>query len=88
MSKTGDILKKALQEIESWGEQNGGHWCREHAKQALASIEEWPDKTHESHKIVHSSGVSTSDFIWDDCDATDDVTGSCGTLRKPCKGAK
>ena len=50
--------------------------------------EEWPDKIHESRKLVRSSGVSTFDFIWDDCDATDDITGSCGTIQKPCKGTK
>ena len=80
-------LYRALKEIESWGEERGGHWCREHARQILAAIEEWPDKQHESHKSVRSSDASTFDFICDDCGATDDVTGGWGTLRKPCKGA-
>ena len=85
--KTGDVLEKALQEIASWGEERGSRWCREHARQSLASIEEWPNKKHESHKSVRSSDASTFDFICDDCGATDDVTGGWGTLRKPCKGA-
>lgn len=86
--KTDDILKKALQEIASWGEERGGHWCRGYAGRVLASIEEWPDKQHKSHKSVRSSDASTFDFICDDCGATDDVTGGWGTLRKPCKRAK
>lgn len=82
-----ETLKNALKEIENWGEDNGGRWCREHARQALASIEEWPNIRHESHKSVRSSDASTFDFICDDCGATDDVTGGWGGLRKPCKGS-
>lgn len=81
-----ETLHSALKVIASWGEERGGHWCREHARQTLAAIEEWPDKQHESHKAVRSSDASTFDFICDDCGATDDVTGGWGTLRKPCKG--
>lgn len=79
-------FKSALQEIASWGEERGGHWCREHARRVLASIDKYPNKKHESHKSVRSSDASTFDFICDDCGATDDVTGGWGTLRKPCKG--
>lgn len=81
-------LRKALQEIASWGEERGGHWCREHARKVLASIDEYPNKKHESHKSVCSSDASTFDLICDDCGATDDVMGGWGTLRKPCKGTK
>ncbi len=82
-----ESLETALQEIASWGEERGGHWCREHARRTLASITEYPNKKHESHKSVRSSDASTFDFICDDCGATDDVTGGWGHLRKPCKGS-
>lgn len=86
--KNYESLEKALQEIASWGEERGGHWCREHARRALVSIVEYPNKKHESHKSVRSSDASTFDFICDDCGATDDVAGGWGPLRKPCKGDK
>lgn len=52
--KNYESLKKALKEIERWGEENGGHWCREHARQTLASIDEGYD-------AVRSSDASTVD---------------------------
>lgn len=84
MNKQQETLHKALMEIESWGEEHGGRWCREHARQALNSVKEWPNVCHESHKSVRSSDASTFDFICDDCGATDSVPGGWGTLRKPC----
>lgn len=86
--KINSQLETALLEISNWGEEYGAHWCRERARRALASIEELPNKIHESHKSVRSSDASTFDFICDDCGATDDVTGGWGTLRKPCQGAR
>ena len=80
-----------------WFDETGGvGGASNYLEEARAQLQQytnkdnkqWPDKIHESHKIVRSSGVSTSDFLWDDCDATDDITGSCGTIQKPCKGTK
>lgn len=78
------LLKDALEEIKNWGEERGGHWCREYARQTLASVEEWPNKKHPTHKSVRSSDASTFDFICDDCGATDSVTGGWAGLSKPC----
>lgn len=82
-----ETLKKVLQEIASWGEERGSHWCRETARRVLIEVEEYANKKHESHKNVRSSDASTFDFICDDCGATDDVAGGWGPLRKPCKGS-
>lgn len=87
MKSRESLLHDVLQDIASWGEERGGHWCRERARQALYSVNEYPDRIHESHKSVRSSDASTFDFICDDCGSTDDVTGGWGGLRKPCKGA-
>lgn len=80
-----NVLKDTLEEIKSWGEERGGHWCREHARQALLSVEEWPNKLHESHKAVRSSDASTFDFICDDCGQHDQVPGGWAGLSRPCK---
>ena len=82
---TEKLLRNALQDIASWGEEHGAHWCREHARQALLAAVEYPNTIHESHKSVRSSDASTFDFICDDCGATDDVIGGWGALKRPCK---
>lgn len=56
--KNYETLKNALKEIERWGEDNGGRWCREHARHVLASIDEHPNEKHKSHKSVRSSEAS------------------------------
>lgn len=81
-------LRNALQEIASWGEERGAHWCREFARKTLSAIDEYPNEKHKSHKNVRSSDASTFDFICDDCGATDQVPGGWGSLRKPCKGGE
>lgn len=32
-------MTETLEDISSWGEQNGGHWCRAIAKRVLTSSE-------------------------------------------------
>ena len=49
---------------------------------------QWPDACHESHKNVRSSDSSMYDMVCEDCGVTDYGSGSWGSLRKPCKGAK
>ena len=80
-----EVLQKTLEEIKSWGEERGGHWCREVARKALQDTEEWPNRKHESHKAVRSSDASTFDFICDDCGQHDQVPGGWAGLSRPCK---
>lgn len=50
--KNYETLQSALKEIASWGEERGGHWCREYARQALASIENIGDRVEELEKML------------------------------------
>ena len=58
-------LKSALQEIASWGEERGGHWCRERARNALTIVENdyQPAKNPSGNLCSESVAIDGDGFI-------------------------